>query len=259
MSSPLPTSSDPYRLIRGFNLRKEDIKEWSSKQFMEFFRFMDFLADIPGKTTTVTMPQDKLIAIEKIEEFKELLIRFNVPLHDFPQWRLEKELTKRLTPAYMLVARFLKTYPSFIDNEMKQWIEEHPKLHAIKKHFKLEETKAGIPMILPDTTLLEAQTVGKTYMPEVKLKDSEISLMESMIKVAQVFDMVVSSINVKEIKSMDIQKKIGALQKLAFVFTQSRNMKPNSTVFKQLNINTTSTKDLEKAVLQFAEEGDNNE
>lgn len=249
---------DPHRLIRGRNLTFDTIKEWPSKKFMDFFNFFMFCA-VKRPGTSVELPMEKILKLEQTPDWEEFIIRFNVPLRDYPQNVIETQYNKKMRANVNLVGRFLKAYPAFVDPSLKEFIDQYPKLHFITKHFKVEETKSGAIVILPDTTVIDDPLSVKDNLPAVKMKESEISLMESMLKVASVFDMIVSSIDVKQIKSMDVKTKIASLQKLSFVYTQSRNMKPNSTVFKQLNINTTKAVDLEKAVLAFAEEGSEDE
>lgn len=240
---------NPYRAVQGILPTKREIQNWPYDKFMDFLRFVDFWTD--GDVIKVTK--------EKREEMEKLA--FETPHHPYQEflWRIDHfllnpEATSRkfyykLAAMIRQVGGYLKANPGMVDEEMKKLIEGNPRLEWILKHFKVVETKIGAEVVMPDTTEEVGFQRGQSPVPK-----AEVTMMESLMKVASVFDMLASSIKPADIRGMEVKDKIQAMSKLSFIFTQAKSMKPNTAVFKQLNIYRASKEDLEKSLMDFAEE-----
>lgn len=74
----------------------------------------------------------------------------------------------------------------------------------------------------------------------------------SLLTVSEVFYEVADSITDEDIQAMSIKDKIAALSKLSFILNVAKNYKPNN-VFNQVNVFGSSRKELEKAILDYAD------
>ena len=241
----------PYSFIQGTLPRKRDVSEWKEEKFLEFFKLVQFF--MVGEMITIT--KEKCIELQNIIQdyhhpWAEMAYRINSFTYDKDY--TTRNFYNRLTSTVRLVGMYLKQNPAAISEEMKKAIEPNPRLNWILKTYKTVETKVGIPITVPDTR----ETVGLTPHNTPAPKTPEVSLMESMLKTANVFDMIVGSIKKKDMEDMGIKDKINALSKLSFIWTAARNMKPQTAVFKQLNVYSAKKEDLEKSLLEFSQERD---
>lgn len=246
---------NPYRAVEGTLPRKRDVALWSHDRFMDFFRFVSFFME----EDMVKVNQKKRVAVEKM-----MTDDLNHPWAEF-MWRIncftsnklatDRKFYYRLAATMRLVGGHVKANPALVSDDMKAMVEKNPRLNWVIPHFKTVTTKIGAEVVVPDTQ----ETVGfvKGHTPP---SNPEVSLMESMLKTANLFDMIVSSIKKSDINDMTVKEKVSALSRLSFIWTQSRNMKPNTTVFKQMNVYKASKDDLEKAISDFSDiesNGDN--
>jgi len=241
---------NPYRAVQGILPTKREIQNWPHDKFMDFLGFVDFW--VVGDMIKVT--EAKRTEMEKLA--------FETPHHPWQEfmWRIDHfllnpEATSRkfyykLAAMIRQVGTYLKQNPAMVTDDMKAIIEPNPRLKWILPQFKIIETKIGAETIVPDTQ----ESVGFENKNVPMQVDAELSIMASMFKAANVFDMLVSSIKPSEIKSMEVKDRINAMSKLSFVFNQAKNMKPNARVFKQLNIFRAEKEDLEKALSDFTDE-----
>lgn len=158
----------------------------------------------------------------------------------------DRKFYYRLSATMRLIGAYVKANPALMNDEMKAMVEPNPRLNWMIPHFKTVTTKIGAEVVVPDTQETVGFTKGTT-----KPANPEVSYLESMFKAANVFDMIVSSIKKSEINDMSVKDKVNALSKLSFVFSNSKNMKPNTQVFKQMNVYSAKKEELEAAIMDF--------
>ena len=115
-----------------------------------------------------------------------------------------------------------------------KFLEEHPNFDATQKQ-----------VALPDVVV-------------TPLNASEV-LVGAVNKVIEVYNKIASSITDTDIKKMKPNEKILALQKLSYLHTATKKMKPTSLKFLQINTNNKTAGELENAILNFDEEEKENE
>ena len=91
---------------------------------------------------------------------------------------------------------------------------------------------------------------------EVQLATAEVSLANSIAKTAKLFDTIIDSIDPSEINDMKVTEKINALKSLSFIYVQSNKLTPSKAVFQKINVFSAKVEDLEKGLLDFAENKD---
>lgn len=240
---------NPYRAVQGTLPRKREVQEWSHDRFTDFLAFVTFFVD----KDIIKVTKVKRQAVEEYlnidyHPWQEFLYRINCPL-DNPE-ATDRKFYYRLASMIRLVGGYLKQNPALVTEEMKEGIKDNPRLNWIIPHYKVVDTAIGAEVVVP-ATLDTTTFVKRTTSP----LNAEVTFMETMLKTANLFDMIVSSIKPSEIRSMDIKEKIAALSKLSFIGTNLRQMKPTTQVFKQINIHKANKEDVEKAILDFAQEG----
>lgn len=241
-----PESPNPYRAVEGTLPRKRDVQLWSHDRLMDFFRFVTYFMD--GDVVRPTGKNrgwlETEMAVHPTHPWAEFMWRINVFTRN--RQGTDRKFYYRLSATMRLIGMYVKSNPALMTDEMRGLLGKNPRLNWIIPHFKAVKTRLGPEVVVPDTRM----TVG--FQKETtKALNPEVSYMESMLKAANVFDMIVTSIRKSEIAEMTVKDKVNALSKLSFVFSQARNMKPNSQVFKQINVYKASKEELETAIMDF--------
>ena len=115
------------------------------------------------------------------------------------------------------------------EQRAKKFMEEHPNFNDTQKQ-----------VALPDVVVTPVNA-------------SEV-LVGAVNKVIEVYNKIASSITDTDIKKMKPSEKILALQKLSYLHTATKKMRPTSLKFLQINTDKKSASELESAILNFDEE-----
>lgn len=226
--------------VQGVLFTKKDIESWPTDKYLDFFRFFSFFID----DGVVKVTDEKRAEMEKY---------FEIPHHPYHEflWRINcfvlnpkatsKMFYNRLAASQRLIGMYLKENPSIISGEMRDVLSTN-----VKFQWMLPEKQPG----LPSTDLIDPAN-----MP-TDIQTTDITITNTLTKTAGVFNEIVDSIKRKDINSLSLKEKISALKSLSFIFTQVRQMKPESKVFNNINIIKASREDLEKAVLNFGEDNE---
>ena len=237
---------EPLRIVKGKSLTYNDLQDWTPEQYINFFKFIQFFHGLQINEESL-----RLIEMLPKAQYGELLARAAIPFREHPPNVIEKRIREVIAGFALTVGKYLKENPGLMTESMLEAINKVPRLQSIAKHFKVSRTDTGLVVIEPENSVIDEPQA-------VKSANAEVSLMESMLKTASIFDMIASTIKLSELKGMDVKDRIAALQKLSFVFSLSQKSKPNSNVFNKINIITANKDQLEKSILDFANEEQSN-
>ena len=240
----------PFRAVQGKLPTKAELGNWPTQKFFSFLDFCNHFMILEKGGHRISITTEKIREMEKImrgptHPYQEFLFRINQFSTD-PESTQRKFLYKH--GAFMRnVLGYLKMNPAIITEEMRAIIEPNNRFNWCLRLTKLQMTRVGAEVIVPDT--LDNVMYKKK---QVQSPNADKMLIDSLIKVANVFDMIAGSIKKKDIESMTPSQKIMALSKLSFVHATARNFKPGSAVFQKINVFQAGKEELESALLDFS-------
>jgi hypothetical protein len=244
-----------FRAVRNTLLRNTDVQKWESGKFIVFFTFLDrFYSTHEGREGKLNVTLEKIELAEK--EYEEN------PDIDFGEflWRIDRwcepydaSLTAKFNVRLMTMSRVVVTYckrhPVVITDEIREICKGKKQYEWMFTNFRVVTTKIGAQVVEPNTLEFQGNIPVQGSMP-----NAEVALMESIKKVASVYDMIAGSITKKDIEKLNVKDKISALQKLSFIHSATKGFKPNNNTFKQINIYKAGKDELEASLLDFAKE-----
>lgn len=241
---------NPYKIIEGKTPKHKDLETWVHDRWMDFFSFVEFFIVIPPEG-------EEYLAcpMNKIKEMEGMLEEPNHTWHEFI-WRIgrwadkttPKEYYSKLNSILLNCLTYLKRNPAAVTNEMRAFITiRHPKIMGwCLEQYEVKEVN-GVDVVTRDTET----PAGKVDMPSFQKK-----MMTSMVKLADVYETLVTSINKSDIRTMTATEKFRALQQLGFIFNLSSKKVVNNT-FTQVNVNTNDARSLEKLALDYSKKKTN--
>lgn len=236
-----------FRAVQGSLPRMSELYDWDERKTLAFLTWAaSFLNE--DKTRFVFTEKTIKEAEKKLEEptcpEQEFLYRINLFTTDLDA--TPRKFFYKFNTFLRNVLNYLKQNPAYVTDEMKSIMESSPRMAWALSHFKSVETKTGAEVVVRDTQ--ETTGIKRTT---VRQDTPEVRMLEGMFHVANIFEEIARSIKPKDIKTMSVKDKIGAISKLAFMFKVQQNFKPNSQVFQQINIYKAEKDDLEKAILDY--------
>lgn len=248
MTSPL----QPFAAIAGVLPSRRDLSEWNTRKFLLFLEFCELFMVREGDDFKISITEDRLKHAERFlavphHAFQEFLWRVN-------QFSTDVDSTPRKFfykhAAFMRqVLGYLKLNPAAITDEMRSIIVPNPRYNWCLKHTKVQTLRSGAEVVVADT--LDNVSHQKH---QVQAPNAEKMLVDAIIETTNLYSLIAKSVTKNDIKELKPMEKISALQKLSFVLSTAQKWKPTALVFKQLNIHSAGKDDLEKAILNFAEE-----
>lgn len=236
---------NPYRKIMGKNPTPTEMAAWSHDQWMDFLRF-----------TAIFIERNHETQEEKFkftEEKRALLDEFlSIPNHPFQEliYRVDKWLGEHDNSEYRhkfqsivrVVLGYLKIHPSIISPNMKVLIDSYPKrLGWVLAQYKVVGTRAG-DVVDRDT--------GTDTNAQIKLPSIQTKLLNSLVNIADFYELVSGSLHKKDIAGMTVVERIKTLKDLGFIFTTATKRQQTNHL-TQININTKDVKGVEEAMLDY--------
>lgn len=239
---------NPYRVIEGKLPSQKELSSWSTDRWIDLIKFAEFFLE---ETKTA---ESYKVTDEKRKQLEDFLLEPNHVWAEFIYrvscW-LDKSTNRqyfyKLNSLIRISFTYLKRHPALVTDEMRQMILKHPvRLGWCLGQYKTVEVN-GIPMTQRDTQVKDANKNSQTVLPSIQTK-----IMNSMVELADLYEVLIKSINKKELLSMEVQDKLKSLKDLSFIFPLAqKKVGPNH--FTQININSNNVKDLEKAMLDYSE------
>lgn len=240
-----------YQAILGTLPRQWDVARWTEEHFQQFFSLVQDLT-IYGETSAKIECTES--SIKELEEKifnetpsyrTELLYRINQFTTD-PNFSPRK-FYYRITALIRSVGNYVKKHPAILSETNREQIKNNPRLNWMSVSYTAYQTKMGAIVPVPearDTTTYQTQPAARVVDPQTKL-------LNSMVLLADSFEVLAKSLTKRELRAMKAQDKISAISKLSFLF--GNRVKPNIGVFRQINVFKASKDDLEKSLLAYSE------
>lgn len=236
---------NPYRKVMGKVPTAVEMASWSHDQWMDFLRFTALFIerDIEKDIETFKFTDDKrntlndFLAIPS-HPFQELIYRID----RWPGEHSNADYRFKFQAMVRVVLTYLKQHPSLIDPNMKVIIDSYPKrLGWVLAQYKTIQTHAGEMTVRDDST----DTQSTVTMPSIQTK-----MMNSLIKVADIYENIAASIKDKDVKDMKLTEKLKALKDLSFVFaTTSKKQATNHLTM--INIGGKNAKAVEEGMMDY--------
>lgn len=243
-----------YRFVKDTLLRTFDVQTWEEEKFLAFLSFLDsFYEVVYGKgKLAVTVVKIQLLE-QKLSEFPdnptaEFMWRVNRWSEPF-DGDVHKKFYIRVANMMRIVFGYLKQNPAVITDAIKEHCKGKIQYEWILTNTRIVTTKMGATVVEHDPTGFTGNS-----MQAAGYANADKVMLDSILKVANVYDMIASGITKKDIEKLNVKDKINALQKLSFIHTVTKNFKPNNNTFKQINIYKAGAQELEAALLDFTKQ-----
>lgn len=247
-----------YRIVQGVMLRQADVAKWEYQKFIDFFTFLDRFYEFKGEgdgkvsVTLLKIQQAELDLKENPEgSFAEFMWRINQWTEPF-DGAIHKKFYIRVATLMRIVFQYCKKHPTVIGPEIQEFCKGKVQYQWILENYHVTKSNTGVEIVQESHIGYQ----GNSMNMGVSSAKADEKMLNAIVKVADVFEMIAGSISKKEIEKMSITQKINSLQKLSFVQNLVKGFKPNSIVFKQMNINKAGKDELEQALLDFNKEGE---
>lgn len=242
-----------FRVIKGVLPRKSEIIDWSEAKLISLLEFAQFF--IEGDKFTVTR--------EQISKFQERAtetdwwMEFNVRI-DHQTNRADfktRTFQMRLMTFIRTVLSYLKSNPHAISNEMREIMEKSARLSWALDPFKMVTTKMGAEIIKVDDRETTDPNVANVSPGQSGLTLPEVQYHNAILLMTSMLNDVLKSVKKDDIKKISASERIKIANALAQTLAKTFNSgKPNTLIFKQLNVNKAGKDDLERAFLDMAQQ-----
>lgn len=245
----MPSKQNKWKVVESKSPTKRELSTWTEKQWITFLQFcLFFINEKEDGTFTVAVTKEKWVQAEIFlsmpdHPFQEFLYRIN--FFTFDPKATPKKFWYKLTAMMKVTLGYLRINPSIISDEMKKIIEPNPRFNWCLKQTKVVDSPIG-EIVVPDTT----ETVTHVHTNQ-SIATYEHQLQEAMIKSTNLLTRLVETLGKKDLNKMDTKDLLMAVGRMSWIFSAGRQMKPNSQVFKQINIHSADRDTLEKAMLDF--------
>lgn len=243
-----------YRFVKDTLLRNTDVQGWDEAKFLSFLVFLDrFYEIVYGKgklAVTVLKIQvcEQVISEHPDDPIAEFMWRVNRWSEPF-DGDVHRKFYIRVANMMRIVFGYLKQNPVVVTDAIKEHCKGKIQYEWILSNTRIVTTRMGAKIVEHNNTGFTGNS-----MENVGHADADKVMLDSILKVANVYDMIASGITKKDIDKLNIKDKINALQKLSFIHTVTKNFKPNNNTFKQINIYKAGKAELEQALLDFSKE-----
>ena len=236
----------PYRIVFGKYPRYEDLRDWSDNKWLTFISFLDFFIKSYDNSEKWHCSSDRVAEFEAIaiegHQWNEFFWRMGQP----KETTTPQKFRLKINGMSMHCLGYLKKHPALVSDGIKVAIEHHPILLGwALKQYKIDETLGGTPIVRRDVEVTNPGGKNQMSMPSLNAK-----MMTSLVKVADIVEMLASGITPSELKGMETKDKLNNLAKLLPILTTLGKSKMASNHFTQINLNG-STKDIEQAMLNY--------
>lgn len=239
------------RIIKGELPRKNEIVDWSEAKLMALLRFALHFIENDAFSVTGEKRQAAEARVSEEPFWAEFLMRIDRPVGKFQN----KDFQLRLMSLVRVPLTWLKSNPHAVTEEMRALMEPTPRLNWALKSFEQKETKIGVPIVAVENRETTDPSRPNRSPDSSNLTLPEVQYNRSILQMTSILMDLTRSIKAADLKKMKVEDKIKhANAILQTLQKQFANYKPNVQVFKQINIHNAGRDDLEKAVLDYANE-----
>lgn len=242
---------NPYRVVEGKMPSQKEMSGWGHDRWLDFLRFCEFfLEEDKYKEESYKVTKEKREMLEEMILGTHVWSEFIYRIGLWMDSSTERQFYYKLAAMVRLVLTYLKRHPALVDDEIRKMIEKHPKrMGWVLRQYKLDDVN-GVPSVSRDTRVMDGNKMEQTKLPSLQVK-----IMNSMIKIADYYEIIANSLSAKEIKRMSVMDKVKALKDLHPMLTSQKN-KIGSNHFTQININQNNAKALEESMLSYIKQNE---
>jgi len=240
-----------WKYVEGKTPSKRELVDWTEQHWMSFLQFCMFFISGEGENQKLSVTKQRWRETEGLlampnHPFEEFLYRVN----KFPTdpGASEKRFFGKFSSMMRFCLGYLKNNPSKVTPTMRKFIEPNQRLNWCLTQTKIVPTDLGV-----DVVTLDPQDRSTQPFQNQPVATYEKQLTDSMLKTANLLNLLVDSIKPEEINKMPVKDRLAAIARMSYVYSIGKSFKPGKQIFKQLNIHAANREDLEKAVLAFAQ------
>lgn len=253
---PIPLVKDPrYVAIERQSLKYSDLEKWDSQRFVQAFKFLDcFYKPVVVKKKTewkLQVENDIIIALEyrvkenAEDEFIEFIYRIGEWSEPYNP-HLSRQFNIRLSVMVGVIRKYITKFPHVLTNVVKEYIDGKPQYAwAFEERGKIE-----------DKTDVAGELLTIDLTKDISVATAQRMMIEAMVRVANIYNALASSIKMEDLQKLPIKDKIDAIKKLSYVHEATKGFKPTKLVINNINPKSAGKEELEHAALNFANEPD---
>ena len=222
---------------KGKFFTQTELANFTEGQYIVFLRFCEqFMVPSPegpryANNPTLWRRSEEILAMPD-HPFAEHLWRINIFSSD--KKSTYRKFFFRQLQIMNTVLKYIQRNPAVVTEEMKKIMELYPRFAWALTQTEIKETAIGTQVLIPKEGIAPyeqrlASAAGKT-----------INLLERLV----------DSIKDEDIKKMSAKDKLLADGSMGYLFTIAKSIRPNRTVFQQINIHGADRDTLEKTILQ---------
>jgi hypothetical protein len=236
-----------YRAVQGKLPRKNEVAEWSQEKLYALVLLVEALTK-EGKYE-ITGETRKAVEMNDNPFWEEFLIRIDRPFGKANNVQFKM----RFTTLVRVALSWLKSNPFAISEEMRVIMKKNPRLAWALNAFQVTTTDIGAEIVTvnnreeTDPAVANVSASSNVTLPEAQYN-------QALLNLASILSNLTKGISQNELKKLGVEDRIKLANTLLKTLGQQFNKyKPNSMVFKQLNIHNASKDDLEKAFTEYNE------
>ena len=242
---------NPYKIIEGKFPTYREMNEWPEERWLTLLDYLDFFIEIVSgkemfKVSEAKMKEMELLLKEKNHRFHEFIYRIGL-------WKKEKtprQFYYKLNSLSLHCLSYLKKKPALVSQNIKERLEKRPtRFGWALKQYKVNDSNAG-ELVQRDTKALDGFEEKNIAMPSI-----QADVMTAQTKIVSIYKELANSIDIRELKRMDIKDKLNQLTKLSFILTAATRKVTNNH-FTQINLNG-DVKEQEKLMLEYVKKKNN--
>lgn len=235
------------KAIKGDLPKKKDIPNWSQEKLYAFVRFVSFFVEGDKFNVKRDRIQAAEIRADSEEYWNEFLSRIDVPGSSAKI----NAFSLKLMSTTRTVLSWLKDNPHAVTEDMERVMNETKRMSWALYPMRDKVTKMGGEIITLDTREeTDPQLANRT--PGNAPRTPEAQFHNSLKKMTSLLENLVGSVNTKDLKNINVEKKIKLITTLTSTLQKQMSGKnPNAVIFKQLNIHQASKEDLENAFVDY--------
>lgn len=250
---------DKFRAVKGKAPKKTDIVDWSEGKILAYLMFIEFWVNEKKDGYEITN-EKRLTAEARGEEdpyWGEFLARMDRPLHRSSVTAASFRMT--LFYHMRIVLGWLRDNPYAVTPPMSKIMNENgPMTKWASSAFIEKETDVGAKVVEINTDETVQPGLKNQSPKTTDVTSPEVHYNNVIKNLTSLADALISGIKPNELRKLDPEKKLKLV--LAMIPTLAKALgqtRPNTLVFKQLNINQAGRQDLEAAILDY--QGDTQE
>ncbi len=233
---------DHWEIIKGKAFTYVDYERFDETRWVQLLCFFEYFLKFDGEREVWFCIEDNILEKEIQSEapespLKEFFVRINKPMNS----ATPDSFRSKLNSLFLNSLTYLKKNPAVVGPQMKEIIERHKgKMGWCLAQYTTVETNVG-EMVTRDTDTAEKKDAN---IPSLQKK-----MLNSLIKLADVYEDISSNIAVGAANKLPLQDKIKILKDLQFIFGAAGKKVMNNS-FTVINMNG-GVRDAERAMLDY--------